>query len=382
MTIRYISFAIDGGLFNTNYINADHQNYTKHLGDAVLVHNKDFLDTLKKQNKSYNSVYALLYSNRQSYEVDLANQSSHRFKGSAFSAIETVCHDLDIIFDSFLLADLWNNLPYGTAFAKALAEVKNGNYITNPETKNHPTCPFDHDKITLLFTQMQKAAVDAATKYPGEEIIFDVFDSHKETLEYTKCFFSENKHLIPKGLTLNLNHYDGGTPSLDCSIEGEGVVYFNYAKHTIELLKRGFFSREEYVKLCIHPESPKTLLDIVAQYFARHPDLYVAGRVPEEVTERVISACRELGLDETTLKESVSTSNAGLAAQAGDKNLENAADSQQALPSELPTINSQTSPSTPGRSQYGFYAAGDKEGQEKTEPSKQKSSPARFCIVS
>ncbi|WP_454780956.1 hypothetical protein [Legionella sp. WA2022007384] len=382
MTIRYISFGIENGLFNMSYTHADHQNFTKHLGDAVLVHNKAFLDTLKEQNKSYTSVYAFLYSNRQSYEVDLANQYQEGFKGSAFSAIETVCNDLDIIFDSFLLADLYNNLPYGTAFAKALAEVKNGNDLTNPDSSNHPYCPSDRDKVPLLFAQMQKAAIDAAAKYPDEEIIFDVFDSHKHTLDYTKSFFSENKHLIPKGMTLNLNYYDGGTPSFDCSIEGEGVVYLNYAKHTIELLNQGFLSREDYVRSCIHPESPKTLLNIVAQYFARHQDLYEAERVPEEVTERVRSACRELGLDEIAFKDSETAINVGLEAQGENKNLDNAGDCEQAPPAELPAISSQTSLSTPGRSQYGFYAAGEKEEQEQTEPSKQKCSSSRFCIVS
>ncbi|CAM3010314.1 Dot/Icm secretion system substrate [Legionella steigerwaltii] len=383
MTIRYISFGIDGGLFNKNYLNADHENFAKHLGNAVLVHNKAFLDTLKEQNKHFDSVYAFLYSNRQSYEVDLTNVGTHnRFKGSAFSTIETVCQDLGIVFDPFLLADLYNQLPYGTAFNKAIAEVKNGNYIDNPDNEGHPTCPFDQDKTALLFAQLQKAAVDAATQHPGEDIVFDVFDAHQPNLEYTKRFFSENKHLIPKGVTLNLNHYDGGEPTLCSSIDGEGVVYFNFAKHTIKLLEKGFSEREEYAKLSIHPENPKTLMDFVAQYFARHPDLFQEERVPTEVTERVQLTCRELGLDETALKGSHAPSDAGSAAQEGEKEVEKAGDSQHALPAgESMTVNSQTSPSNPGLSQHGFYAADDKEGQEKAEPSTKKPSPMRSCTL-
>ncbi|WP_392536502.1 hypothetical protein [Legionella sp. 227] len=379
MTIRYISFPIDGGLFNKNYVNADNENFTKHLGNAVLVHNKAFLDSLREQNKCYNSVYAFLYSNRQSYEIDLDNTGYTRFKGSAFSAIETVCQDLSIGFDPFLLADLYNKLPYGTAFNKAITEVKNGNFIANPNNEGHPTCPFDHEKIALLFAQLQKAAVDASVKHPGEDIIFDVFDSNQERIENTKRFFSKNQHLIPKGVTLNLNHYDGGEPTLHSSIDGEGVVYFNFAKHTIELIKRFYILRDEYAKLSIHPENPKTLMDIVAQYFARHPDLYQGERVPAEVTERVKSVCQELGLDETALKGNKATSDAVVEVQEVEKDVDKADDNEQALPAESMTVNSQTS--NPGRSQYGFYAADYKEGQEKADPSNQKPSPMHSCTL-
>ncbi|MCW8399550.1 hypothetical protein OQJ26_12180 [Legionella sp. PATHC038] len=381
MTIRYISFAIDGGLFNNDYINADYENFTKHLGNAVIVHNKAFLDTLREQNKQYDSVFAFIYSNRQSYEVDLINVGSRtRFKGSAFSAIETVCQDLGIVFDPLLLADLYNNLPYGTAFNKAIAEVKNGNYIYNPEYEDHPTCPGDHDKIALLLAQIQKAAVDAVAKHPGEDIIFDVFGNHQPGLEYTKCFFSENKHLIPKGVTLNLNYYDGGEPTLYSSIEGEGVVYFNFAKHVINLLQTPTLSRDEYVKLSMHLENPKSLMDIVAQYYARHPDLYQKELVPTEVTQRVQSVCRELGLDETPFTLSQSIEATRFEAQEGEKEAEKAEETQHDLPAGSMAINSQTGLSNPGRSQHGFYAAGEK-GQEKAESSNQKHPSLRSCTL-
>ncbi|VEB37986.1 hypothetical protein [Legionella cherrii] len=381
MTIRYISLAIDNGLFNLNYVQADHENYTKHLGNAVLVHNKAFLDTLREQNKSFASVYAFIYSNRQSYEVDVASAGSYlRFKGSAFSAIETVCHDLGIVFDPFLLADLDNDLTYGTAFNKALAEVKNGNYMVNPDCEDHPTSPFDYDKTALLFAQLQKAAVDAAAQHPGEEIIFDVFDSHHHTLEFTKGFFSEHKHLIPKGMTLNLNHYDGGEPTLYNTIEGEGPVYFNFAKHVKGLLLRPTSSRDEYAKLSIHPEYPKALVDIVAEYFARNPDLYQKEHVPTEVTERVQSVCRELGLDETPFTVSQSLEATEFEAQEGEKEAEKAEETQPDQPAGSIAINAQTGLSNPGRSQHGFYAA-DEKGEEKAESSNQKQASMRRCIL-
>ncbi|WP_392537016.1 hypothetical protein [Legionella sp. 227] len=381
MTIRYISLAIDDGLFNLNYAQANHENYTKHLGNAVLVHNKAFLDTLREQNKSFSSVYAFIYSNRQSYYVDVASVGSNlRFKGSAFSAIETVCDDLAIVFDPFLLADLYNDLPYGTAFNKAIAEVKNENYLLYPDCEDHPTCPFDHDKTALLLAQLQKAAVDAAAKHPGEEIIFDLFDSHHQTLEYTKWFFSENKHLIPKGVTLNLNHYDGGKPTLESSIDGEGGVLFNFAKHVKKLLETSTSCRDEYAKLFIHPENPNTLMDIVAQYYARHPDLYQKERVPTEVTERVQSVCRELGLDETPFTVTQSIEATGFVAQEGEKEADKAEETPQDLPAGSIPISSKTALSNPGRSQHGFYAAG-KKSQEKADSSNQKQPSMRSCTL-
>ncbi|MCW8471410.1 hypothetical protein OQJ19_12245 [Fluoribacter gormanii] len=234
MAIRYLSFDFDGCLFNQNYAQAPHLEFKKHLGDAVLVHNRAFLDQLKIENAAFDNVVALIGSNRQSYETDCINMGHPKaFKGSCCPAIQTVCADLNVTFDPFLLADVAGNLPYGTSYHLIMQEVTSGAYLNDDPQHEHAECTMDETKRTLLFAQMQKAAVD----HPNEEIIFDFFDDRYDILVgHLNEFFTKYPHMIPKNVTLRLNRYAGDDVTLMASIKGTGESYSDYPEHVNNML--------------------------------------------------------------------------------------------------------------------------------------------------
>ncbi|RUR28392.1 hypothetical protein [Legionella qingyii] len=234
MKIRYLSFDFDGCLFNPSYAQAEHFEFTKHLGDAVLVHNRRFLEQIKRENAAFDNVVALIGSNRQSYETDQLNMGPQKaFKGSCCPAIKTVCADLNITFDPFLLADVTGNLPFGTSYNLIMQEIEAGNFMQDTTQYEHATCPGEEYKVSLLFAQMQKAAAD----HPNEEIIFDFFDDRYEILMgRAKEFFTKYPHMIPKNVTLRMNRYAGDDVTLMASIEGTGEPYSNYPEHVNNML--------------------------------------------------------------------------------------------------------------------------------------------------
>lgn len=233
MAIRYLSFDFDGCLFNLDYIQSPHLEFKKHLGDAVLVHNRAFLDQLKIENTQFDEVVALIGSNRQSYVDDANNYgfSPSTFKGSCFPAIRTVCADLNVKFDPFLLADVAGNLPFGTSYDLIMQEIADDTYADPKRT--HATCTMDETKRTLLFAQMQKAAAD----HPNEKIIFDFFDDRDDILTWHLYeFYTQHPHMIPKNVTLRLNKYMGSDVTLLASIEGTGESHSDYCEHVNYML--------------------------------------------------------------------------------------------------------------------------------------------------
>ncbi|WP_454781860.1 hypothetical protein [Legionella sp. WA2022007384] len=233
MAIRYLSFDFDGCLFNSNYIKEPHLDFTKHLGNAVLVHNRPFLDQIKIENAAFDSVYAMIGSNRQSFELDTANMGGPTtFKGSCCPAIQKVCSDLNVTFNPFLIADVTGMLPHGTSYNLIMQEIAGNTYFENPQ-HTHADCTMDDTKRTLLFAQVQKAAAD----HPNEEIIFDFFDDRNDILErHLQEFFTKYPHMIPKNVTLRLNQYAGEDVTLVASIQGTGEPYPNYCELVTHML--------------------------------------------------------------------------------------------------------------------------------------------------
>ncbi|PWY55076.1 hypothetical protein DGG96_12890 [Legionella qingyii] len=233
MAIRYLSFEFDECLFNHKYIQESDLGLAKHLGDAILIHNRAYLDQLKIENTAFDTVVVLIGSNRQSYEYDYSNMGyGNKFKGSCCPAIQTVCADLNVTFDPFLLADVTGNLPYGTSYKLIMQEIADNTYLKNPQ-QNHATCTMDETKRTLLFAQMQKAAAD----HPNEEIIFDFVDGRYDILVcYLYKYFTKHPHMIPKNVSLRLHLYGGAKVALMASIQGTGEPYLNYPEHVKYML--------------------------------------------------------------------------------------------------------------------------------------------------
>lgn len=210
MTIRVLSFDFDGCLFNRAYIDSH----------DVIQANYDFLEKIKAENAHFDDVYTFIGSNRQSKPIDIVN--SHSGKGSCFPAIALVNKHLGAKFDSFLLADVYADLPEGTAYARAMDSEYNG---------SHSDWLFDDTKATLIYAQIQKMA----NAHPHEDIVFDFYDDRgnglrttNDILEKLNRLYSQYPDLIPANVTLRLNHYAGDNVTPLASIKGTGFIDCNY----------------------------------------------------------------------------------------------------------------------------------------------------------
>jgi hypothetical protein len=126
-----------------------------------------------------------------------------------------VNHFLGVIFDSFLLADLYGNLQGGKLFQRAIDLSYAG---------PHTDWIFDFTKITLLYAQMHRHAYLNLK----DEIFFDFYDDKHEILRCLANFYSDHSELIPRNMTLRLHHYSGFVPIPMMSIMGIGLIDRSY----------------------------------------------------------------------------------------------------------------------------------------------------------
>lgn len=197
--VRVLSLDFDGCLFNDHYYGPERY---------VIKSNYSFLSRLKQENNQYEKVYSLIGSNRQSVAVDRHNYIKDSVMvGSCFPAMIRVNQYLEVVFDSFLLADLYGNLRGGISFQCA---------IDPGYTGRHSDWIFDHTKITLLYAQMHRKALQHLDK----EIVFDFYDDKHQILRRLGKFYSAHPELVPRNIRLRLNHYSGGMPTLMLSISG------------------------------------------------------------------------------------------------------------------------------------------------------------------
>jgi hypothetical protein len=228
MTIRILSFDFDGSLFNHHYLSSTKKD--------VIASNKKFLDAIKTKNYLYSKNIILIGSNRQSKRIDDTNATKFDSRcglfevGSCFPAIQKIAKYLDAELDTFLLADLYGNLPPGTSFARALKALKNPNTAIE-----HPEWLFDKTKATVLYAQMQKKA----NEFPNEEIIFDFYDDRKDIIQSLINFYGCYDYLRPPNVILRLHHYDGAEISTLAEFNSPSkmkhIIDANYMQTVIDM---------------------------------------------------------------------------------------------------------------------------------------------------
>ncbi len=204
MTIRALSFDFDGCLFNMNYITSRDKD--------VLRDNRNFLNGIRSTNHLHTENHAFVGSNRQDYATDMLNARMNTdARGSCFPAFTRVCEHLNVTQNNFLMADLNNGMTHG----------RNFQYITtDSERADEYNWVFDETKTTILYAQMHKMA----SEHPNEAIVFDFFDDRDDILDQLRVFFTRLPDLIPKNVTLRLNHYNGADVTLRAEIRGADVM--------------------------------------------------------------------------------------------------------------------------------------------------------------
>lgn len=110
MLIRVPSFDFDGCLFHLDYIHREK--------GGVIEANEAFLNQIKDENSGFDSVVVFVGSNRQSWDIDLANFMG---RGSCFPAVRDISAHLGATLDPFLLADIYGDLADGDSYRKAIS---------------------------------------------------------------------------------------------------------------------------------------------------------------------------------------------------------------------------------------------------------------------
>ncbi len=184
----------------------------------VINENQALFAQLKSENAPYDGVTVIVGSNRQSKKIDDVN-ARVAGKGSAFPAIRAAATELNAELDTFLLADVYGELEDGTSFDRAVKK-----------SSHHAKWKFDDTKLSILYTQIQRAA----SLHPGDEIDFDFYDDRTDILDSLKKVFTANPHLIPANVTLRLHQYKGGEVVDYQPIQGQGVCHQAYRQTLLD----------------------------------------------------------------------------------------------------------------------------------------------------
>ncbi len=219
--IRIISLDFDGCLFNLSYLGSDDKD--------IIKYNKKFIDKLNAENISFNKVFTMVGSNRQSYAKDKSS-SFNNHAPSCFPAIATITGNIDkAILDNYLMADLFNDLDDGSAYKDA---IENPFSFWDLSQQEHPHHKFDDTKASLLYAQIHRAAINN----PEAEIVFDFYDDRHDILYSLNNFFTQHQQ-VPQNITLRLHQYAGDEVKTIADIKGTCEVDTNYARTVKNLFK-------------------------------------------------------------------------------------------------------------------------------------------------
>ncbi|RUQ78856.1 hypothetical protein [Legionella septentrionalis] len=224
MPIGVFSLDFDGCLFHQDFCTSGNKN--------VIHHNIPFLrDHLLELKKTFSKTIAFVGSNRQSYTIDIGNAWG---KGSCFPALEKICIFLGLDLDTFLLADIYGNLPAGTSFNRAIEA-----YVEAYEGE-HADWLFDETKVSILYAQMHKIAQEN----PNEDIRFHFYDDKDSILKSVSEFFTQYPELMPKNVSLIISKYAGDVQALQqiATITGCGIIDNDY-RATVK--KMGYLANGE-----------------------------------------------------------------------------------------------------------------------------------------
>lgn len=237
------------------------------LAQRIAYRNYPLINGLSKESeeKKFDRICIAIGTNRQSLRRDLFNAINNG-NGLSLPVYELIVSKFkqnltnkDVDFDDYTLSDTYatakkpgqsNEGPEdtkasGSGAKKTKETVENSQYNLRAlhdeiskrlydGTRVDADWLWDNTKVTLVYHQLQRAL----DKNPNAEAIdFQFYDDKKSNiLQPLFDFFTSNRHLIPKQVTLTLNYYKGPdawerfTP-----IEGTGEPNKNYKKTLIVL---------------------------------------------------------------------------------------------------------------------------------------------------
>jgi len=164
-------------------------------------------------------------SNRQSPDINSMNKYLEGW--SVFEQLPQLVNAIPLAhLDTLLLPDALCNLNSGETWRRAVSD--------NPNLEA-PGCLMETNKIMLLYFQIQHAAKQHLKK--DGQLEFNFVDDRKDILAALTIYFSMHSGLIPQGVTLVLNHYDGQSFERMKAIKGSGVIDHGFRKSVLAYAK-------------------------------------------------------------------------------------------------------------------------------------------------
>ncbi|MDF1678862.1 MAG: hypothetical protein P1U32_09235 [Legionellaceae bacterium] len=137
-SIHGVSFDADNCLFHAGY-QPTKKDILSEKCQQVITENLPLLNSLKAHAQSFKETIVLVGSLRQSYAIDKLNAQAGTTE-SIFTAIQKVSDYIEATLNTFLLSDIYANLPPGTAFDRAVNDPK----------AQQATCISDETKVAIL----------------------------------------------------------------------------------------------------------------------------------------------------------------------------------------------------------------------------------------
>ena len=197
--IHVTSFEFDNSLFSSDY-------YTSERAKDLVRMNEQLFTELAKSRDNYTQAFTFIGA----YSQDPLSVP--------LTAITQVAKQLKAEFDPLLMADVYNDLPYGTAYYQATQ----AHASHNPNI--HAQWPEDPSKITILYAQLHKMAIE----HPDAQITFDFYEGNKVICDNLLHFMHKHPELIPHNINLRINHYQNGTLSQHPPVVGKGPTDSNF----------------------------------------------------------------------------------------------------------------------------------------------------------
>lgn len=255
MRRRVLSFDLDNCLFHEKYSSALSRDILE-----VVNKNKALLDSILMDRMNFQELIVLVGSARQSAFVDRLNSKTNQTE-SGFAAIQKISDYIDATLNTFLLADVYGDVPDGTAFRHAL----DSSYC-----EKHHDWIFDETKITIVYAQTHKIA----TMYPDDVIIFDFYDDRGigswgdiDILEHLEHYFGTYSTMLPSNVSLRLNHYEGKEVTSFKLIQGAGRIDLNYRQTIKKMMMLAektspLSSNSKFFKNSVIHVKPESLFDL------------------------------------------------------------------------------------------------------------------------
>lgn len=190
----------------------------------IIDANQSLLNFFSAKIRADNSPESILMvgTNRQSYMHD-HNSSQLNRSCSCFPVyielhkqFQEKIKPIPCKLDRHLITDTAHHRPSGESFNRAM----------RMEEKNHLDCILDGSKVTLLYLQMHKLAVE----HPGKKINYHFFDDNVEILNQLNQTFRNHPDLLPANITLNLFKYWLPNITTVSPIQGTGPTDTKYAE--------------------------------------------------------------------------------------------------------------------------------------------------------